>query len=36
LVGGTVKYQPDPLQPPAAGNALICCSTPSGEVEIDL
>jgi ferredoxin-NADP reductase/MOSC domain-containing protein YiiM len=36
LIGGTVKYQPDPLQPPAAGNALICCSTPSGEVEIDL
>ena len=36
LIGGTVHYQPDPLEPPAAGNLLICCSTPSGEVEIDL
>jgi ferredoxin-NADP reductase/MOSC domain-containing protein YiiM len=36
LIGGSVHYQPDPLEPPAAGNALICCSTPSGEVEIDL
>jgi ferredoxin-NADP reductase/MOSC domain-containing protein YiiM len=36
LIGGTVRYQPDPLEPPAAGNVLICCSTPSGEVEVDL
>jgi ferredoxin-NADP reductase len=36
LIGGVVKYQPDPLEPPAAGNVLICCSTPSGDVEIDL
>ncbi|MGD0301140.1 MAG: MOSC and FAD-binding oxidoreductase domain-containing protein [Bryobacteraceae bacterium] len=36
LIGGTVQYQPDPLEPPAAGNVLICCSTPSGDVEIDL
>jgi ferredoxin-NADP reductase/MOSC domain-containing protein YiiM len=36
LIGGAVQYQPDPLEPPAAGNVLICCSTPSGEVEIDL
>ncbi|MEP7353155.1 MAG: MOSC and FAD-binding oxidoreductase domain-containing protein [Acidobacteriota bacterium] len=36
LIGGTVHYEPDPLQPPAAGNLLICCSTPSGAVEIDL
>jgi len=36
LIGGTVHYQPDPLEPPAAGNVLICCSTPSGDVEIDL
>jgi ferredoxin-NADP reductase/MOSC domain-containing protein YiiM len=36
LIGGTVHYQPDPLEPPAAGNVLICCSTPSGEVEVDL
>src|SRR5579863_7375836 len=36
LIGGTVQYQPDPLEPPAAGNVLICCSTPSGEVEVNL
>jgi ferredoxin-NADP reductase len=36
LIGGTVQYQPDPLEPPAAGNVLICCSTPSGDVEVDL
>jgi ferredoxin-NADP reductase/MOSC domain-containing protein YiiM len=36
LIGGTVHYQPDPLELPAAGNVLICCSTPSGDVEIDL
>ncbi len=36
LIGGSVQYQPDPLEQPAAGNILICCSTPSGEAEIDL
>ena len=36
LIGGTVEYRPDPLELPAAGNVLICCSTPSGDVEVDL
>jgi ferredoxin-NADP reductase/MOSC domain-containing protein YiiM/ferredoxin len=36
LIGGSVQYQPDPLESPASGNVLICCSTPSGDVEIDL
>ncbi|MEO8660444.1 MAG: MOSC and FAD-binding oxidoreductase domain-containing protein [Bryobacteraceae bacterium] len=36
LIGGTVKYQPDPLEPPAAGNVLICCSKPLEDVEVDL
>ncbi|MGP0072447.1 MAG: 2Fe-2S iron-sulfur cluster-binding protein, partial [Bryobacteraceae bacterium] len=36
LIGGSVQYQPDPLEPPATGNVLICCSTPSGAVEVDL
>src|SRR5580692_2443997 len=36
LIGGSVHYQPDPLEPPAAGNVLICCTTPSGDVEVDL
>ena len=36
LIGGSVSYQPDPLEPPATGNLLICCSRPSGDLEIDL
>ncbi len=36
LIGGTVHYEPDPLEPPATGNLLTCCSRPSGDVEIDL
>ncbi|MGH9616601.1 MAG: MOSC domain-containing protein [Acidobacteriaceae bacterium] len=36
LIGGTVGYRPDPLEPPAKGNVLTCCSKPLREVEIDL
>jgi ferredoxin-NADP reductase/MOSC domain-containing protein YiiM len=36
LVAGTVAYRPDPIDPPANGNALICCSQPRGDVVIDL
>jgi ferredoxin-NADP reductase/MOSC domain-containing protein YiiM/ferredoxin len=36
LIGGAVTYQPDPLDPPAAGNVLICCARPGDSVEIDL
>ena len=36
LIGGNVRYEPDPLEPPATGNLLICCSRPSADVEIDL
>jgi len=36
LIGGTVRYGPDPLEPPATGNVLICCSRPSGDVQVDL
>jgi ferredoxin-NADP reductase len=36
LIGGVVDYEPAPLEPPAEGNVLICCSRPRGEVEIDL
>ena len=36
LVSGTVTYQPDPLDPPADGNTLICCSRPRGDVVLDL
>jgi ferredoxin-NADP reductase/MOSC domain-containing protein YiiM/ferredoxin len=36
LVGGSVSYSPDPLDPPAAGNVLICCAMPTSEIELDL
>ena len=36
LVSGTVDYEPEPLDPPAEGNVLICCSRPRGDVVIDI
>jgi ferredoxin-NADP reductase/MOSC domain-containing protein YiiM len=36
LVAGTVGYRPDPLDAPADGNVLICCSQPKGDIVIDL
>jgi len=36
LISGEVGYRPDPLEPPAPGTALICCSQPSGEIALDL
>ena len=36
LVEGTVDYRPDPLECPAEGNVLICCSRPRSDVVIDL
>jgi hypothetical protein len=35
-VSGGVTYQPEPLDPPADGNTLICCSRPQGDVVVDL
>jgi ferredoxin-NADP reductase/MOSC domain-containing protein YiiM/ferredoxin len=36
LIGGTVDYKPDPVEPPAEGSALICCSRPHDDVVLDL
>ena len=36
LISGSVTYQPDPLDPPAEGNVLICCSRPQSDVVIDI
>jgi ferredoxin len=36
LISGAVEYRPEPLEPPAEGNVLICCSRPRGDIEIDL
>jgi ferredoxin-NADP reductase/MOSC domain-containing protein YiiM len=36
LISGSVKYDPEPLEPPAAGNLLICCARPQEDVVIDI
>jgi ferredoxin-NADP reductase/MOSC domain-containing protein YiiM len=36
LIVGAVSYRPDPVEPPAGGNVLICCSQPQGDIVIDL
>ena len=36
LVSGTVDYRPDPVDAPADGNVLICCSRPQGDAVLDL
>ena len=36
LLGGTVGYAPEPLEPPAAGNLLVCCSQPGSDLAVDL
>jgi ferredoxin len=36
LITGTVDYNPEPVEPPADGSALICCSRPGDGVVLDL
>ncbi len=36
LIAGGVRYQLDPVDPPADGNVLICCSQPQGDIALDL
>ena len=36
LMSGTVSYAPDPVDEPAEGSALICCSQPRGDLVLDL
>jgi ferredoxin-NADP reductase len=36
LVSGEVHYAPEPLEKPADGNVLVCCSQPIRDVVIDL
>jgi ferredoxin-NADP reductase/MOSC domain-containing protein YiiM/ferredoxin len=36
LIAGRVEYRPDPVEPPADGSALICCSQPRDDVVLDL
>lgn len=36
LIDGEISYAPEPLERPAEGNVLICCSSPLTAVELDL
>jgi ferredoxin-NADP reductase/MOSC domain-containing protein YiiM len=36
LVAGKIGYRPDPVDAPADGNVLICCSRPESDLVIDL
>ena len=36
LIAGNVDYNPDPVEPPAEGSVLICCSRPRDDVVLDL
>ena len=36
LLEGTIGYAPEPLEPPAAGNLLVCCSQPGSDLAVDL
>ena len=36
LISGLVVYSPEPLERPARGNVLVCCSQPNADVTLDL
>jgi ferredoxin-NADP reductase/MOSC domain-containing protein YiiM len=36
LLSGDIAYSPDPLEPPADGQVLICCARPSTDIVLDM
>jgi ferredoxin-NADP reductase/MOSC domain-containing protein YiiM len=36
LLSGDITYSPDPLEPPADGEALICCAQPATDIVLDM
>ena len=36
LLSGSVSYVPDPVEPPADGEVLVCCAQPATELVLDL
>jgi ferredoxin-NADP reductase/MOSC domain-containing protein YiiM len=36
LLSGDVTYSPEPLEPPASGEVLICCARPSTDIVLDM
>jgi len=35
ILDGRVRHEPEPLEPPPAGSALLCCAVPEGNVVVD-
>jgi ferredoxin len=36
FVTGHVEYSPEPVEPPAEGSVLICCSTPTADIVLEM
>ena len=36
LIAGSIVYDPEPLERPAPGNVLLCCSQPNADITLDL
>ena len=36
LLAGQIRYAPDPLEPPADGEVLICCAQPDTDIVLDM
>jgi hypothetical protein len=36
LLSGDISYHPDPLEPPADGQILICCTQPRTDLVLDM
>jgi ferredoxin-NADP reductase len=36
LISGSVSYQPEPIEPAADGDVLVCCSRPAEDVVLDM
>ena len=36
LLSGDISYTPDPLEPPAGGEVLICCARPATDIVLDM
>lgn len=36
LISGSITYNPEPLESPAPGNVLVCCSQPNAPITLDL
>ena len=36
VISGAVDHSPDPVEPPADGNLLLCCARPTADLVLDL